>query len=139
MRRKPPKADTGPAPPFVLHPAAVDHAAAVAPDCHVARVRRHMTWLSHASLVLGATLSVACARDPAAPGGDTSASAHLGGDAATYWPDVVWRTARPIDVDVDGARITALLDRLRRGEFGAVHALIVVRKGYVIVDTTIGG
>jgi CubicO group peptidase (beta-lactamase class C family) len=77
---------------------------------------------------------VACSGGPSGP-----PSLHLGDDATTYWPDASWRSARPVDVDVDQTRIDALLGRLQRGELGAVDALVIARKGYVIVDTTFGG
>ena len=79
---------------------------------------------------------VACAGDAAGPFPE---SRHLGSDAATYWPDATWRSARPLDVDVDESRVNGMLARITGGEFGAVHGLVVVRKGYVIVDTSFGG
>ena len=93
----------------------------------------HWLTMTHRRILLIAAL-VACSDGPSGP-----AALHLGGDAETYWPDVSWRSARPLDVDVDQTQIDALLDGLQRGGFGAVDALMIVRKGYVIVDTTFRG
>ena len=64
---------------------------------------------------------------------------QLGGDAESYWPDAAWRTARPSEVAVDESAITGLLSRLSSGALGAEHAIVVVRKGYVIADRYFAG
>jgi len=83
-----------------------------------------------AAIALG---GVACHGDAAAP------IEQLGDDATSYWRGASWRTAAPAQVGVDAAAITALLDRLRSGSLGAEHALVIVRKGYVIVDEYFAG
>jgi CubicO group peptidase (beta-lactamase class C family) len=72
---------------------------------------------------------------PAAP----AAVTQLGDDAATYWPDAAWRSATPAEVAVDARAITDLVARLRSGSLGPEHALVIVRKGYVIADEYFAG
>lgn len=64
---------------------------------------------------------------------------HLGADAGSYWPDASWRTARPAAVSADEDAITRLLSRLTAGSLGAEHAIVIVRKGYVIADRYFAG
>jgi CubicO group peptidase (beta-lactamase class C family) len=75
----------------------------------------------------------ACGSQPAAP------VEQLGDDAATYWPGTAWRTAAPAQVGVDAAAISDLIARLRSRSLGAEHALVIVRKGYVIADEYFAG
>ena len=85
-------------------------------------------------LALAALATLGCGNESSAP-----AVEQLGGDAATYWPDATWRTATPAQVGVDGDAIANLLSRLRNGSLGAEHAIVIVRKGYVIVDEYFAG
>ena len=64
---------------------------------------------------------------------------QLGQDAATYWPGTSWRTATPAEVGVDASAIGSLVSRLRSGSLGAEHALVIVRKGYLITDEYFAG
>ena len=64
---------------------------------------------------------------------------QLGDDAAAYWPGTSWRTATPAQVGVDAPAIRNLVSRLRSGALGAEHALVIVRKGYLITDEYFGG
>ena len=64
---------------------------------------------------------------------------QLGDDAASYWPAESWRTATPAEVGVDAAAIRNLVSRLRSGALGNQHALVVVRKGYLITDEYFAG
>lgn len=82
---------------------------------------------------LAALVALGCGGEAAAP------VEQLGADAATYWPDATWRTATPAQVGVDGAAIANLLARLRGGALGAEHAIVIVRKGYVIADEYFAG
>jgi CubicO group peptidase (beta-lactamase class C family) len=76
----------------------------------------------------------------AACGGDSTAPVpQLGADAESYWPDATWRTATPAQVGVNEAAISSLMSRLRSGSLGAEHAMVIVRKGYVIADETFAG
>ena len=86
-------------------------------------------------LALVALVASACGNDPAAP----TPVEQLGQDAATYWPDATWRTAAPAQVAVDASALTTLVSRLRSGALGAEHAIVIVRKGYVIVDEYFAG
>jgi len=72
---------------------------------------------------------------------DTSAGPveQLGDDATSYWPGASWRTATPAQVGVDPAAIADLIARLRNRSLGAEHALVIVRKGYVIADEYFDG
>lgn len=64
---------------------------------------------------------------------------QLGADAETYWPAASWRTATPAEVAVDAGAIVDLVGRLRNGSLGAEHALVIVRKGYLIADEYLAG
>jgi CubicO group peptidase (beta-lactamase class C family) len=74
-------------------------------------------------------------------GGDKSSAPveQLGADAESYWPAASWRTARPAEVAVDEPAINTLLSRLASGSLGAEHAIVIVRKGYVIADRYFAG
>ena len=79
--------------------------------------------------LLSALATLGCGGDsPSAP------VEQLGADADSYWPGTSWRTAQPAQVGVNGAAIATLVSRLRRGALGTEHALVIVRKGYVITD-----
>ena len=69
---------------------------------------------------------------------DTTRAQQLGADALAYWPDAAWRQARPQDVNSDETKLAGLVTRIRAGDFGAVHGLVIVRKGYVITDEYFG-
>jgi CubicO group peptidase (beta-lactamase class C family) len=87
--------------------------------------------------VLAALLAVwvvaGCGTEPAAP------IQQLGADAESYWPGASWRTASPAQVGVDARAISGLVAQLRSGSLGAEHALVIVRKGYVIADEYFAG
>jgi CubicO group peptidase (beta-lactamase class C family) len=86
------------------------------------------------SLVTVATLlALACGPETSAP------VEQLGADAESYWPAASWRTASPAQVGVKASAIAALTERLRAGSLGAEHALVIVRKGYVIADEYFAG
>ena len=83
---------------------------------------------------LVAVVAAGCGSDgPSAP------VEQLGADAASYWPDAAWRTARPAAVSVDENAINGLLSRLSSGSLGAEHSIVIVRKGYVIADRYFAG
>lgn len=60
-------------------------------------------------------------------------------DGASYWPDATWRTADPAEVGLDGARLGALVERLRSNAIPGLHSLIVVRHGYLAVEEYFNG
>jgi CubicO group peptidase (beta-lactamase class C family) len=97
-------------------------------------IDRRPRWRVTVSAALAALVALACGRDPAA-----APVEQLGQDAATYWPGVTWRSATPAEVGVDGPALASLVSRLRSGALGAEHALVIVRKGYVIADEYFGG
>ena len=83
--------------------------------------------------VVATCLVVACGDETSAP------VEQLGADAESYWPAVSWRTASPAQVGVDERAISSLVAQLRSGSLGAEHALVIVRKGYVIADEYFAG
>jgi CubicO group peptidase (beta-lactamase class C family) len=86
------------------------------------------------ALAMAAVVTLGCGNEaPPAP------VEQLGADAAAYWPGATWRTATPEQVGADGAAIASLVSRLRRGSLGPEHALVIVRKGYVITDEYFAG
>lgn len=89
-----------------------------------------MTLLAGA---VAACLLVACGDATSAP------VEQLGADAESYWPAASWRTATPTQVGVDDRAISSLVAQLRSGTLGAEHALVIVRKGHVIVDEYVAG
>ena len=60
-------------------------------------------------------------------------------DGSTYWPAAEWRTAEPEQVGLDGARLRALVQRLKTNAIPQLHSLIVVRHGYVAVEEYFNG
>lgn len=84
-------------------------------------------------VALGTLLALACHSDTSAP------VEQLGGDAESYWPAASWRTASPAQVGVDASAIAGLTERLRATSLGGEHALVIVRKGYVIADEYFAG
>ena len=89
--------------------------------------------VKQALVTLAALASLACGRESSAP------VEQLGADAESYWPGVSWRTAGPAQVGVNATAISGLLSRLRSGSLGAEHAIVIVRKGYVIADEYFAG
>lgn len=81
---------------------------------------------------LGATL--ACRPATAAQG-----SEQLPRDGATYWPAAEWRRAEPARVGLDGARLTALVNRLQSNAVPGLHSLVIVRHGYLAVEAYVNG
>ena len=89
--------------------------------------------VTQALVTLAALAALACGRESSAP------VEQLGADAESYWPGVSWRTAGPAQVGVNATAISGLLSRLRSGSLGAEHAIVIVRKGYVIADEYFAG
>jgi CubicO group peptidase (beta-lactamase class C family) len=86
-----------------------------------------------AAATLVALLAVGC-------GGETSAPVEqLGADAESYFPGASWRTATPEQVSVSAGAVSGLVSRLRSGSLGPEHAIVIVRKGYVITDEYFAG
>ena len=77
----------------------------------------------------GALLAAACAGPgPASP---------TASDRALTPPRVLadgWAVGEPGDAGLDPARLTAAANRIRRGDLGATHSLLVVRRGRLVVE-----
>lgn len=54
-----------------------------------------------------------------------------------YWPTEGWKTADPVDQDVDPASLDAVADRAT-GEVPAISALLAVRHGYLVFERYFG-
>jgi CubicO group peptidase (beta-lactamase class C family) len=92
-----------------------------------------MRWSAWAAGAVATCLLIGCGDAPSTP------VAELGADAESYWPGASWRTASPAQVGVNEQAISSLVAQLRSGSLGAEHALVVVRKGYVIADEYFAG
>ena len=92
-----------------------------------------MTFRHAVVLAALTALGAACSDSSAGP------VEQLGDDATSYWPGPSWRTASPAQVGADAAAIAGLITRLRNGSLGTEHALVIVRKGYVIADEYFAG
>jgi CubicO group peptidase (beta-lactamase class C family) len=89
-----------------------------------------VSWAAASLVVL---LAVGCSGDTSAP------VEQLGADAESYFPGASWRTATPEQVGVSAGAVSGLVSRLRSGSLGPEHAIVVVRKGYVIADEYFAG
>ncbi|HEY5565175.1 MAG TPA: hypothetical protein VIL33_06265, partial [Rhodothermia bacterium] len=54
----------------------------------------------------------------------------------TVWPKKQWRKADPSEQGIDPSVLDALHKRIRRGEFGYVDQLVVIRNGHLVFDET---
>lgn len=54
----------------------------------------------------------------------------------TVWPKKQWRKADPSEQGMDPSVLDALNKRIRRGEFGYVDQLVVIRNGHLVFDET---
>ena len=52
----------------------------------------------------------------------------------TVWPKKQWRKADPSEQGIDPSVLDALHKRIRRGEFGYVDQLVVIRNGHLVFD-----
>jgi CubicO group peptidase (beta-lactamase class C family) len=60
--------------------------------------------------------------------------AMLAQTSGTYWPAGKWRTATPESQGIDSAALASAISQIREKQLG-VHSLLVIRHGYVVVDT----
>ncbi len=63
----------------------------------------------------------------------------LGADSAfsqTTWPKKQWRRADPSEQGMDPSVLDALHKRIRRGEFGYIDEMVVIRNGHLVFDET---
>ena len=59
----------------------------------------------------------------------------LGASAQTYWPGTQWREATPESQGVDSAALIQMLEYIRDQKV-PIHALVIVRHGYVVFDAS---
>ncbi|HZI41086.1 MAG TPA: serine hydrolase [Gemmatimonadaceae bacterium] len=85
-----------------------------------------------ASIALVA-VGVACARPPAEP-----APIALPDSGKTYFPADAWRTLPPRGAGVDEHLLSTLSDDMRRGKYGSLHGVVIVRYGFVVFEQYIG-
>src|SRR5688572_27225575 len=60
-------------------------------------------------------------------------------DGLAYWPADQWRRARPQDVGLDGSRLDGLISRIRDSRPAGIHGLVIVRRGYLVIDEYFNG
>jgi CubicO group peptidase (beta-lactamase class C family) len=60
-------------------------------------------------------------------------------DGLTYFPASAWRTANARDVGMQQQKIDEISSRIRSGQLGDVDGLVVVRRGYVILEQYANG
>jgi CubicO group peptidase (beta-lactamase class C family) len=78
-----------------------------------------------------ALLVTACRQSPA----DVDAQiAPLADSGRTYFPAAEWRTASPAAAGFDNTRMQALTADIDRGRYGAMHGIVVVRYGHVVLQ-----
>ncbi len=53
---------------------------------------------------------------------------------AVYYPGELWRTATPESQGIDSQALAAAIDQVRQKQWG-VHSLLVIRHGYVVLDS----
>lgn len=53
---------------------------------------------------------------------------------ANYVPGVAWRTASPAAVGMDSVRIAAMTAAVSRGDYGAMHGVLIVRYGWLVTE-----
>jgi CubicO group peptidase (beta-lactamase class C family) len=70
----------------------------------------------------------------AACGSTTPAISPVTDSGMGYVPDTAWRTAVPAAVDFDGARMQALTRDVNAGRYGAIDGVVVVRRGYLVLE-----
>ena len=89
----------------------------------------------HATHVMLIAVLVACGEGTAPPGDPI---VPVPDDGSSYWPAATWRVARPGAVDIDEAAVDDFVRNARR-QLPALHALLVVRYGYLAVEEYAGG
>ena len=60
-------------------------------------------------------------------------------DGAAYWPAATWRTALPTQVGMDSASMATLSRDVRRGRWPTMRSLLVVHRGYLVLNEYGGG
>jgi len=79
----------------------------------------------------------ACGRSPAAP---SSASPPVSAVALSPVASTAeWPAATPAEQGIDPARLTDVLNRIRRREYGAINSLLVVRRERLVMEEYFNG
>src|SRR6478672_9982287 len=60
-------------------------------------------------------------------------------DGTAYWPGAQWRTAMPGQVGMDSSAMATLSRDVRRGRWPTLRSLLVVHRGYVVLNEYING
>lgn len=87
-------------------------------------------WVLFGAVLLAGCGSGAVAPDSPLPEAGLTTPAELPGD---------WPVARPEEVGIEARGLSALVGRLRRGELGQVHGLLIVRHGRLAVEEYFAG
>jgi CubicO group peptidase (beta-lactamase class C family) len=95
-----------------------------------------MASITHAIAALALVVfSTACSSRVTNPG-DTTAVTD---DGLAYFPGTTWRTANPRDVAMNEAPLNTLATRIRNGQIAELNGLVVVRRGYVVMEQYANG
>src|SRR5262245_4220312 len=90
------------------------------------------------SIAVGSWLcSLAACSSSSSPTAPTGADAPVALTAIADSTD--WRASTPAAEGVDGTRLTDLVRRIRRGDYGAINSLLVVRNERLIVEEYFNG
>jgi CubicO group peptidase (beta-lactamase class C family) len=87
------------------------------------------------AFVLALLAGAACGGNSSSPAGPTSGPAAVADVALTPVAQTAeWPTATPADSGIDAARLTDVLNRIRRREFGNITSLLVVRRERLVME-----
>ncbi len=90
-----------------------------------------LTWRAALALTLmSAGTASACSPGVHGPGEDPVVT----DDGIAYFPGNVWRTARPRDVGMNSSRLDDLESRIRNRQVAEIDGLVIVRRGYVVME-----
>jgi CubicO group peptidase (beta-lactamase class C family) len=90
-----------------------------------------MTWPASLAASLSLAALAACQASPPTPAPCPSPVAD---DGQAYVPDASWRRAGAAALGLDPARMAALPADISAGRYGSLHAVVVVRYGYVALE-----
>lgn len=98
------------------------------------------------TLAVASCMAGAACATPTADDGDGSTptpweitAATTVDDGTAYWPAAQWRTAMPAQVGMDGAAMATLSRDARRGRWPTLRSLLVVHRGYVVLNEYLRG
>ncbi len=77
-----------------------------------------------------ASTASACSPGVSGPGEDPVVT----DDGSTYYPGEAWRTARARDVGMSASRLDDLASRIRDRQIAEIDGLVIVRRGYVVME-----